>query len=337
MALTGGTVLNPRTGQTVSWRPTAGVADDYNFVVGNRSKGYQQLGVIGNKPHLAAANPGDHTPFSTHSTVVDGKTVWPKRNWVYANDSRVPEPAKFEKWFLGRLRAGAYPYVKYWNILNRHHNRKAVKDGIKFAYSVYSGDDHLHISYIPGAEYTRSTIFADYERYRTTGRNAPVAKLAPKPTTPVTHPAKTAASKLPQLSKGATGRAVAIAQASLTVVGQRTAIDSDFGPTTDQKVRGYQRAVGLNVDGIIGPRTWDSLLPNAPATVIRGSEGQHVRLLQALLTAHGFRTAIDGDAGDQTIANLKKFQAARRVANSVVGGRGDGIGGPATWAALLTP
>lgn len=37
-------------------------------------------------------------------------------------------------------------------------------------------------------------------------------------------------------------------------------IDGDFGPLTDNAVRGFQDALGLTVDGIVGKRTWRALV-----------------------------------------------------------------------------
>jgi peptidoglycan hydrolase-like protein with peptidoglycan-binding domain len=40
----------------------------------------------------------------------------------------------------------------------------------------------------------------------------------------------------------------------------RLAVDGDFGPATEKRVRHMQQAAGLGVDGICGPQTWRKLL-----------------------------------------------------------------------------
>lgn len=44
-------------------------------------------------------------------------------------------------------------------------------------------------------------------------------------------------------------------------------IDGEFGPKTLAAVRAFQQAKGLEVDGIVGPRTWGALLPSVAAAV----------------------------------------------------------------------
>lgn len=70
------------------------------------------------------------------------------------------------------------------------------------------------------------------------------------------------------------------------------------------------------------------------ATIKRGSKGNDVKLLQTLLKAAGCKgadnkaLAIDGDAGSNTEAAIKKYQKKKKLTV-------DGEAGPVTWAAIL--
>lgn len=76
------------------------------------------------------------------------------------------------------------------------------------------------------------------------------------------------------------------------------------------------------------PSTGTKKLGDKMPTVKRGAKGAKVRRLQALLTANGYKTSIDGIFGPQTERQLRAFQT--KYAKPV-----DGIAGPITWNALL--
>ena len=71
-----------------------------------------------------------------------------------------------------------------------------------------------------------------------------------------------------QLSNGSKGATVKALQALLIGYGGETAktvknaggVDGEFGPGTENAVRFYQRANGLEADGIVGQKTWAKLL-----------------------------------------------------------------------------
>lgn len=76
------------------------------------------------------------------------------------------------------------------------------------------------------------------------------------------------------------------------------------------------------------PSTEKNRLGDKMPTLKRGSKGTDVRRLQGLLTANGYKTAIDGIFGPQTEKKVKAFQS--KHAKPV-----DSIVGKLTWNALL--
>ena len=64
----------------------------------------------------------------------------------------------------------------------------------------------------------------------------------------------------PTLKRGSVSNYVLIAQDDLNILGYRTnGLDGIFGSATQTAVRNYQAKVGLQVDGIVGCNTWNSL------------------------------------------------------------------------------
>jgi peptidoglycan hydrolase-like protein with peptidoglycan-binding domain len=69
-----------------------------------------------------------------------------------------------------------------------------------------------------------------------------------------------------QVRRGDTGEAVRGVQEEFRFrnlsgdPGQGLQIDGNFGPLTDDAVRGFQQALGLTVDGIVGLLTWRALV-----------------------------------------------------------------------------
>ena len=64
----------------------------------------------------------------------------------------------------------------------------------------------------------------------------------------------------PTLKRGSVSNYVLIAQDDLNTLGYRTnGLEGIFGSATQTAVRNYQAKVGLQVDGIVGCNTWNSL------------------------------------------------------------------------------
>lgn len=63
----------------------------------------------------------------------------------------------------------------------------------------------------------------------------------------------------PVLKRGARGADVEILQGRLRALGYSVATDGSFGMITESVVKQFQRRAKLEVDGIVGPRTWREL------------------------------------------------------------------------------
>ena len=74
-------------------------------------------------------------------------------------------------------------------------------------------------------------------------------------------PAREVVRIMPVIKKGDIGRAVSVLQILLNAFsGAGLQLDGDFGPRTEDAVKQYQRTHNLDVDGVVGDYTWDSLL-----------------------------------------------------------------------------
>jgi Putative peptidoglycan binding domain len=76
-----------------------------------------------------------------------------------------------------------------------------------------------------------------------------------------------ATASTPVLSLHSVGDIVVWLQEHLVSVGYATAVDGDFGQSTQTAVEQFQSVRGLTVDGIVGPATWAALLHYAPVAV----------------------------------------------------------------------
>ena len=72
---------------------------------------------------------------------------------------------------------------------------------------------------------------------------------------------------MPTLVKGNKGQLVKRLQRELNEAGYSLSVDGDFGSKTEQAVKSFQSQAGLEVDGIVGPKTWKALLENTKPIV----------------------------------------------------------------------
>lgn len=148
-------------------------------------------------------------------------------------------------------------------------------------------------------------------------------------------------SSYPVLSKGSQGEYVKKLQTLLVSKGYNpNGVDGVFGPGCEKAVKQYQKDKGLTVDGIVGPKTWDSLLAvekpievpkeepkNDKPILKKGSKGGSVNELKMLLINHG-EVPFDNVFDDSCLKAVKEFQKKHGL-------EVDGCVGPKTWAELL--
>ena len=131
---------------------------------------------------------------------------------------------------LGIQRIHHYRKQQYWEAGKGWVNR-----------SPGQGDAWIHVETHPDRWHDATPI-----QTRLGGAtNAPATPSAP---TAPKYPGK-------PVKQGSTGQSVKAVQTALGI----TPVDGKFGPQTDAKVREWQAANGLTVDGIVGPKTWARL------------------------------------------------------------------------------
>lgn len=129
---------------------------------------------------------------------------------------------------------------------------------------------------------------------------------------------------------GDSGAPVRDIRSRLVALGYRTEDPpGEFGPSTEEAVRAFQRRRGLDVDGIVGPDTWRALYEAGyrlgdrilfyRRPMLRGDD---VAELQRRLNALGFDAGkVDGIFGPDTLRAVLEFQENRGLAE-------DGTVGP---------
>jgi hypothetical protein len=103
----------------------------------------------------------------------------------------------------------------------------------------------------------------------------------------------------PVLQLHSTGDLVVWLQEHLVSVGYATAVDGDFGPSTQTAVQQFQAVRGLTVDGIVGPATWAALLRYPPAPVTwthTGAVAATAADARSARTGHRLRLAVPKSA-----------------------------------------
>ena len=140
------------------------------------------------------------------------------------------------------------------------------------------------------------------------------------------------------LRQGDSGSAVTELQDLLAKAGYFTGASTGyFGSVTTDAVVAFQSDFSLGRDGVAGPTTITALRDfrgitpdnggSSGGALSYGASGSAVRDLQTLLSAKGYKVAVDGAFGGTTEQQLKYFQYDNYLLE-------DGVAGRATLAAL---
>jgi hypothetical protein len=107
-----------------------------------------------------------------------------------------------------------------------------------------------------GGHFDLSTIYGPLPAV-----GAPAGAGGTTPSPPAPAPTQEGDVNVPTIQNGSKGGPVKAAQSILNgKAGARLVLDGDFGPATETAVKAWQTFFRLEVDGIVGPQTWATLL-----------------------------------------------------------------------------
>lgn len=88
-----------------------------------------------------------------------------------------------------------------------------------------------------------------------------------------------------------------------------------YGPATAYAVAMFQRQHGLEQDGVCGPKTLEIIYTDAarPYTLLEGTQGNDVDMLQSRLMELGYLNKATGYYGSETVEAVKAFQARNEI------------------------
>lgn len=123
---------------------------------------------------------------------------------------------------------------------------------------IYIGDNQVAENVGSGVKYTKLSNWITYNSQKTAVKCGWLGNVV------LNNDVKEgfAVAVLPVLFKGIKNKKASVKalQSLLVGYGYKLSIDGYFGSDTDRKLRLYQKAQGLNVDGYCGPATWSKLL-----------------------------------------------------------------------------
>ncbi len=206
--------------------------------------------------------------------------------------------------FRGTVQKIKRPFKKVavkWNRMRRKN--KIIVAGSMVASLVCAV---LLVMYIPGLAYPSNEPMIDEAAEVEAVEQAPQPSPTPRPTP------KPTPTPDPTLLEGMESTEVKKLQSRLMDLGY---LDIDetteyYGPATNYAVQLFQRQHGLDMDGVCGPKTLEYIYSNDAKmyTLLQGTEGNDVDMLQERLQELGYLSKITGYYGTETIEAVQAFQ-----------------------------
>lgn len=133
----------------------------------------------------------------------------------------------------------------------------------------------------------------------------------------------------PILRKGSKGQSVAQLQKLLNAFNKdfKLQVDGDFGPSTLNAVKQFQKSAGLNSDGVVGPKTWQAISLGHPIKAKLSptpSATESVSYPQGLLADIAAKYIGVKETGNNKAGNSKELLAIFEADSLVINGQTDG-------------
>lgn len=148
-----------------------------------------------------------------------------------------------------------------------------LENAHRFGFSWELQSEPWHIRYVAGDNVPQAVL--DWEAFAASlgGDPPPVPPTAPAPTPePPAPEGGTYMQWLNTIRRTSNGNTVTILQSLLKSLGYSIQVDGAFGRQTEDGVKWFQALRGLEVDGIVGPKTWNALGSTMPITVAGESD-----------------------------------------------------------------
>lgn len=228
-----------------------------DYVLDHTKLAANAVGIVGDKAHTYGRHLGaDRLPRNDYSTIHPRDRAGLSNAAAAIDIGSHARLVRLTMHLVREAQAGRLPDVA--EIIGPAFNGRAYQWMASHAYRPQlrapgdSHEEHLHVGYYRDSE--RRSKLAPFKAFYEDGQPA-------HPPTAGASWMERAVKNLPTLRQGADGADVRTLQGLLHARGYTASkVDGDFGPKTETSVKRFQAKHDLDVDGIVGPKTWAKLL-----------------------------------------------------------------------------